>query len=122
MSQARELRFAFVLDDYESALHLFRDVFGLGVVEELEDRGGRGVILRVPEATLELFDVRYGDLVDDVEVGRRLGERVRIAVRVDDLDDASRAVAATGAEPMAPASRRRGGTGTSGSGPNMGRS
>ena len=35
MSQARELRFAFVLDDYESALHLYRNVFGLEVVEEL---------------------------------------------------------------------------------------
>ena len=36
-------------------------------------------------------------------MGRRLGERVRIAVRVDDLDDAARTVAETGAEPMAPA-------------------
>lgn len=102
MSQARELRFAFVFDEVESALHLYRDVFGLTVVEELEHEGGRGVILRVPAATLELFDVRYGDLVDDVEVGRRLGERVRIAVRVDELAGAARAVAATGAEPMAP--------------------
>jgi catechol 2,3-dioxygenase-like lactoylglutathione lyase family enzyme len=103
MSQARELRFAFVLDHYESALHLYRDVFGLEVVEELEQQGGRGVILRVPAATLELFDVRHGDVVDEVEVGRRLGERVRIAVRVDDLEDAARTVAETGAEPIAPA-------------------
>jgi lactoylglutathione lyase len=103
MSQARELRFAFVLDDYESALHLYRDVFQLEVVEELEQEEGKGTILRVPEATLELFNGRYGDLVDDIEVGRRLGERVRIAVRVDDLEDAARAVAETGAEPMAPA-------------------
>jgi len=103
MSQALELRFAFVFDDYESALHLYRDVFGLEVVEELERQGGRGAILTVPAATLELFDVRHGDLVDDIEVGRRLGERVRIAVRVDDLEDAARTVAETGAEPMAPA-------------------
>jgi hypothetical protein len=65
-------------------------------------KGARGAILRVPEATLELFDVRYGDLVDDIEVGRPLGERARVAVRVDDLEDAARAVAETGAEPMAP--------------------
>jgi catechol 2,3-dioxygenase-like lactoylglutathione lyase family enzyme len=103
MAQARELRFAFVFDDYESALHLYRDVFGLEVVEELEQQGGRGAILRLPAATLELFDVRHGDVVDDIEVGRRLGERVRIAVRVDDLEEAARAVAETGAEPMAPA-------------------
>jgi uncharacterized glyoxalase superfamily protein PhnB len=102
MPKARELRFAFVFDDYESALHLYRDVLGLEVLEEFDQQGGRGAIVRLPAATLELFDVRYGDLVDDVEVGRRLGERVRIAVRIDDLEDAARAVAETGAEPMAP--------------------
>jgi uncharacterized glyoxalase superfamily protein PhnB len=102
MPLARELRFALVFDEYDSALHLYRDVFGLEVVEEFEQRGSKGTIFRVPAATLELFDVGYGDMVDDVEVGRRLGERVRIAVRVDDLEDASRRVAESGAEPMAP--------------------
>jgi predicted enzyme related to lactoylglutathione lyase len=103
MSLARELRFAFVFDDYDSALHLYRDAFGLEVAEEFEQQGGRGAILKVPAATLELFDARYGGLVDDVEVGRPLNERVRIAVRVDDLEDAARTVAETGAESMAPA-------------------
>jgi catechol 2,3-dioxygenase-like lactoylglutathione lyase family enzyme len=100
---ARELRFAFVFDEYEEAVHLYRDVFGLEVAMELDRQGGRGVILRVPAATLELFDVRHGDLIDDIEVGRRLDTRVRIAVRVDDLENAARSVGETGAEPMAPA-------------------
>jgi catechol 2,3-dioxygenase-like lactoylglutathione lyase family enzyme len=103
MPHAQELRFAFVSEDYESALHLYRDVLGLEVENEFEHEGGRGAVLRVPAATLELFDVRYGDHVDDVEVGRRLGERVRIAVRVDDLENAGRAVEETGAEAMAQA-------------------
>ncbi|MPZ92390.1 MAG: VOC family protein, partial [Actinobacteria bacterium] len=55
MTAARELRFAFTFDDYEAALRLFRDVFGLETIEELDHEGGRGVILRVPSATLELF-------------------------------------------------------------------
>ena len=42
MSLARELRFAFVFDAYEEALHLYRDVFGLEVVMELDQQGGRG--------------------------------------------------------------------------------
>jgi lactoylglutathione lyase len=100
---ARELRFAFVFDEYEEAVHLYRDVFGLEVAMELDWQGGRGVILRVPAATLELFDVRHGDVIDDIEVGRRLDTRVRIAVRVDDLENAARSVGETGAEPMAPA-------------------
>lgn len=103
MTTARELRFAFVFEEYEAALRLFRDVFGLEVEEELDHQGGRGVILRVAAATLELFDVAHGDFVDDVEVGRRLGERARIAVRVDDLERASDAVARSGARPIAEA-------------------
>lgn len=103
MPPARELRFAFTFDDYDAALRLYRDIFGLETVEELDGQRGRGVILKVPAATLELFDLDYGRLVDDVEVGRWVGERVRIAVKVDDLAEASRAVAGAGAERMAPA-------------------
>jgi len=103
MVPARELRFCFIMDDYEPAAHLYRDVFGLEVLMELDDQGGRGVILKVPEATLELVDANHGGMVDEVEVGRRLGERVRIAVKVDDLETASRTVLETGAVAMAAA-------------------
>jgi predicted enzyme related to lactoylglutathione lyase len=99
---ARELRFCFVIDDYEAAAHLYRDVFGLEVLMELDEQGGRGVILSVPEATLELVNAEHGGMVDDVEVGRRVDDRVRIAVKVDDLQAASRAVTGTGGEAMAP--------------------
>jgi len=98
---ARELRFAFVLDDLDRAMHLFHDVFGLEIVEELERDGGHGAILRVPAATLELFDRRHGDVIDEIELGSPLGERVRIAVRVDDLEVAAGEVAGDGAEPLA---------------------
>jgi catechol 2,3-dioxygenase-like lactoylglutathione lyase family enzyme len=101
MTAARELRFAFTFDDYEAALRLFRDVFGLETIEDLDHEGGRGVILRVPSATLELFDLAQGEVVDDIEVGRPLGEMVRIAVNVDDLEEASKAVIASGTEPQA---------------------
>ena len=101
MTQARELRFAFTFDDYEAALRLFRDVFGLETIETLDHPGGRGVILRVPSATLELFDLEQGRVVDEIEVGRPLGERVRIAVNIDDLEDSTEAVLAAGAEPEA---------------------
>jgi catechol 2,3-dioxygenase-like lactoylglutathione lyase family enzyme len=100
MGLARELRFVFVIDDYEAAVRLYRDVFGLEVAKELDRQGGRGVILRVPAATLELVDPEHGRMVDEVEAGP-LEARVRVAVRVDDLVGAARAVAGTGAEPMA---------------------
>jgi hypothetical protein len=97
MTRARELRFAFVFDDHEAALHLFRDVFGLETQEEFEHGGGRGVILRIPSSTLELFNPEYGRRVDEIEVGREVDSRVRIAVKIDDLAAAGAAVAGTGA-------------------------
>jgi catechol 2,3-dioxygenase-like lactoylglutathione lyase family enzyme len=96
MTRARELRFAFVFDDHEAALHLFRDVLGLEMLEEFHNQGGRGVILRVPSATLEVFNPEYGQYVDEIEVGRPVDSLVRIAVNVDDLAEAGRAVGARG--------------------------
>jgi lactoylglutathione lyase len=103
MTRARELRFAFVFEDYEAALRLFRDALGLEVREEFDEQGGRGVLMEVPTATIELFDHEHNRMVDEVEVGRALGERVRIAIRVDDLEEASVAAASAGAAPVADA-------------------
>ena len=101
MTSAHELRFAFVFDDFDAALLLFRDILGLATAEEFNDQGGRGVILRVPSATLEVFDRAYGRFVDQVEVGRPVGSLVRIAIKVDDLAEATRAVQPAGVTPEA---------------------
>ena len=101
MIRAREVRFVLVVDDYEAAAHLYRDVFGLEVLMDLEADGGRGVILKLPAATLELADPEHGRIVDQIEVGRGLEDRVRIAVEVDDLAEAADAVRESGGEPMA---------------------
>ncbi len=101
MIPVSEVRVVLVVDDFEAATHLYRDVFGLEVLMDLEADGGRGVILGLPTTTLELADAEHGEIVDRLEAGRALGDRVRIAVQVDDLVRAAEAVAATGAEPMA---------------------
>ena len=59
MTRARELRFVVVVDDYDVAAHLFRDVFDLKLLMDLEGQGGRGVILDVPAATLEIVDADH---------------------------------------------------------------
>lgn len=101
MSVARELRFVLVLEDYDAGLRLFRDAFGLEVEEAFDQQVGRGVLLRVPSASLELLDRTHADWVDEVEVGRALGGSVRVAVRVDDLAEAGEAAVAGGARPIA---------------------
>jgi lactoylglutathione lyase len=89
--------------DHEEAVAFYRDV--LGGAEELTVDSGDGAIvtiLDVGRATLELSTPAQVDLIDDVEVGRRVSPRLRVAFKVanttavtDDLVDA-------GAELIAP--------------------
>jgi lactoylglutathione lyase len=101
MVRARELRFVLVSDDYEAASNLYRDVIGLEMLMDLEGQGGRGVIFKVPTATLELVDADHNRMVDEIEVGRPQDNRLRIALEVDDLQEAADALAAAGAEALA---------------------
>jgi len=101
MTPVREVRFVLVVDDYDATVRLYRDVFGLEVRMDLEGDGGRGVILELPAATLELADQQHGRIVDGIELGRPSEGRVRIAVEVDDLGDAAARVTEAGAEPLA---------------------
>ena len=39
MTEARELRFAFPFEDYDAAVRLSRDVFGLRTLMDLEEQG-----------------------------------------------------------------------------------
>jgi methylmalonyl-CoA/ethylmalonyl-CoA epimerase len=100
MVMAHELRFALVVDDYDEAMALFRDALGLEVVEEFEQQAGRGALLAVPGASLELLDAAHAGWVDEAEVGRPLGRAVRVAVRVDDLEAEAGAARAAGARPV----------------------
>jgi lactoylglutathione lyase len=75
MTAARELRFAFTFDDFDAAVRLFRDVLGLTQLEDFSDDSGRGIILRVPAATLEAFDRGYAAGVDRIEAGAESGDR-----------------------------------------------
>jgi catechol 2,3-dioxygenase-like lactoylglutathione lyase family enzyme len=101
MVLAREIRFVVVTEDYGPAVRLYRDVLGLEVLMDLEGQGGRGVILRLPAATLELVDADHDRFVDELEVGTPQGNRLRVAVEVDDLDGATDAVRGAGARALA---------------------
>lgn len=102
MVRARELRFVLVSNDYEAASRLYRDVFGLEVLMDLEGQDGRGVILKVPAATLELVDAEHDAMVDEIEVGTPQDNHLRIAVEVDDLAVTAAAVTTdAGAEALA---------------------
>jgi predicted enzyme related to lactoylglutathione lyase len=97
------MRLVVEVDDYDAGVRFYRDV--LGRVEELQvhsDAGEKVTILDVGRATLELSNRAQVDLIDRVEVGRRVSPRLRVAFEVDDAESATDELVAGGAELVAP--------------------
>jgi lactoylglutathione lyase len=89
--------------DYDEAVAFYRDV--LGAREELVvhgDDGEKVTILDVGRATLELSNPAQVVMIDDVEVGRRVSPRLRVAFEVGDTRATTEALVAHGAELIAP--------------------
>lgn len=105
-SRVRQLRLVVEVDDYDAAVRFYRDV--LGGTEELQihsDAGENVTILDLGRATLELSNRAQVDMIDRVEVGRRVSPRLRVAFEVDDAAAATRELVDGGAELIAPPTR-----------------
>jgi lactoylglutathione lyase len=101
----RELRLVVTADDYDEALRFYRDVLGLEEREAYNSPAGRVTILEAGRATLELADRNQAEFIDRVEVGRRVAGDIRVAFEVDDSVEATRRLAAGGAEVIAEPTR-----------------
>ena len=106
----KQLRLVVHAEDYEEALRFFRDVLGMPVQEAYAGDGGPGnrpevTILDAGRATLEIANSAQVDLIDDVEVGRRVAGHFRVALEVDDCAAASDQAAAGGAVQVAAPTR-----------------
>jgi predicted enzyme related to lactoylglutathione lyase len=101
--RVRQLRLVVHADDYEEALRFYRDVLGMPEQEAYAADGGAHVtILDAGRATLELANTPQVEMIDQVEVGRRVAPHFRVALEVDDARAATDAATAGGAEPVAP--------------------
>jgi lactoylglutathione lyase len=80
-----QMRLVVEADDYEGAVAFYRDVLGAAEEEAIEGGGGAKVtILDVGRATLEIANPAQVAMIDDVEVGRRVSPRLRVAFEVAD--------------------------------------
>jgi lactoylglutathione lyase len=98
-----QMRLVVEAEDYEQAVAFYRDV--LGAPEELVADGGQGervTILDVGRATLELSNPAQVAMIDEVEVGRRVSPRLRVAFEVPDAVAATRDLVDAGATLVAP--------------------
>ncbi len=98
-----QMRLVVEAADYDEAVSFYRDV--LGAEEELvvEGEGGEKVtILDVGRATLELSNPAQVAMIDELEVGRRVAPRLRVAFEVADAGGTTDELVEAGAELVAP--------------------
>lgn len=97
-----QMRLVVEAEDYAAAVHFYRDV--LGLVEEGAYAGPDGAhvtILQAGRATLELANPAQKRYIDQVEVGRPVAPKFRIAFEVRDGQAATDRLVAAGAELIA---------------------
>ncbi|MEV0723591.1 VOC family protein [Micromonospora purpureochromogenes] len=99
----RQLRLVVEAEDYDAAVAFFRDVLGLPEQAAFSGAGdARVVILDAGRATLEIANPAQKRMIDEVEVGRQVAPKIRVAFEVDDAPAATARLVAAGATEIAP--------------------
>lgn len=100
---ALQMRLVVEAADYEEAVRFFRDVLGLPEELAVSGPGGAEVtILQAGRATLELANPAQKRYIDEVEVGRQVAPRLRLAFEVADSAVAADQLVEAGATLVAP--------------------
>jgi predicted enzyme related to lactoylglutathione lyase len=98
-----QLRLVVEAEDYDSAVRFYRDVLGLTEEGAFEGGGGAHVtILAAGRATLEIANPAQKRMIDEVEVGRPVAPKLRVAFEVADTTATTEELVAGGAELVAP--------------------
>ena len=99
----RQLRLVVEAEDYEAAVAFFRDALGLPEEAAFSGDGdARVLILDAGRATLEIANPAQKRMIDEVEVGRQVAPRIRVAFEVDDARTTTARLVAAGAAEIAP--------------------
>lgn len=102
LDPVKQLRLVVEAEDYEEAVHFYRDVLGLREEGAYESPGGALVIiLDAGRATLEIANPQQKAMIDEVEVGRAVAPRMRVAFEVTDSARVTAALVDAGAELIA---------------------
>ncbi len=92
-----ELRVAITTSDYERLVKFYCDGLGIEPAAIWNNDGGRALMLEMGKATLELFDERQAEVIDQLEAGKRVSGQIRFALQVPDLKSAMERLLANGA-------------------------
>ena len=98
-----ELRLSLTVSNFDEAVNFYRDTLNFQQLEDWSSDEGRVILLDAGRATLELLDERQAEFVDQIETGARVSEKVRIALQVEDSDQAAARLVEAGGEEVATA-------------------
>ncbi len=101
-----QMRVALTTSDYERLVKFYCDGLGMEPAAVWNNDGGRALMLEMGQATLELFDERQAEVIDELEAGKRVSGQVRFALQVPDLKSALERLLAHGATLVHPTARR----------------
>ena len=103
MSKVLQMRLVVEADDFDTAVAFYRDALGLPEEAAFEGDGdARVMILDAGRATLEIANPAQKRMIDDVEVGRQVAPRLRVAFEVTDATGHTTHLTEHGAELVAP--------------------
>ena len=98
----RQLRVVVRADDFDAAVAFYRDALGLTEEAAYEGDGdARVIILDAGRATLEIANGAQVRMIDEVEVGRPVSRKIRLAFEVDDAEAHTHRLAGSGATVLA---------------------
>jgi catechol 2,3-dioxygenase-like lactoylglutathione lyase family enzyme len=98
-----QMRLVVEAPDYDEAVRFYRDVLGLREEDAISGPGdARVTILDAGRATLELANPAQKAMIDEVEVGRPVAPKYRVAFEVADGAGMTDALVDAGAELIAP--------------------
>lgn len=98
MGTVLQMRLVVEADDYDAAVAFYRDALGLEEEAAFEGDGdARVMILDAGRATLEIINPAQKRMIDDVEVGRPVAPKFRLAFEVADAVGTTETLTAAGA-------------------------
>ena len=92
-----ELRVAFTVNNFERSVRFYCDGLGIEPAALWNNDGGQALILNMGNATLEIFDEKQAQVIDQLEAEKRISGPIRFALQVPDLQAAMERLLAHGA-------------------------
>ncbi|MCB9112730.1 MAG: VOC family protein [Anaerolineales bacterium] len=92
-----ELRVAITTQEYEKLVKFYCTGLGIEPAAIWNNDGGKALMLNMGNATLEIFDERQAEVIDELEAGTRISGQIRLALQVPDLKAAMDGMLANGA-------------------------